>query len=127
MAKRIAINCSGDMADILVDALQLYARMAFPDSGSPCQMVSREALLNAAEEFASDYQQTGSGSISSRMRVMLKAALKNYFRLQAEQSGKSTQQECELFLQLCRGHASTQDDLLKARATDAADNIQFQS
>ena len=118
MAKRIEINGSPEMADILVDAMKIYARMAFPDSGSPCQMVSRDALMNAADELHDSYRKTGTGDISSRMRVMLKAAIKNYFSIQEQQTGISTHQQYQLFLNLCRGIAQTQDDLLAARVAD---------
>ena len=118
MAKLIEIHGPAELQHIIVAALELYAQQAFPDSGSPCQMVSREALLEAANKFAAHYQQAGTGIISSRMRAMLKAAIKFYYHLQMEQQNRSTHHQCELLLAMCRGKVTTQQDLLHAREMD---------
>ena len=118
MAKLIEIHGPSEMQHIIVEALELYAHKAFPDSGSPCQMVSREALIDAAEKFTEHYQQTATGIISSRMRAMLKAAIKYYFRIQQEQNNCSTHHQCELLLDMCRGKITSQQELLHAREMD---------
>ena len=99
MARKLFIQCPQAFTQLLVDALNLYAKMAFPDSGSPCQMVSRQALTDAAEQFAASWRETGQGEISSRMRPMLNAAIKNYFQLLAQQNDMTTEHQCQLVLQ----------------------------
>jgi hypothetical protein len=99
LARKLFIQCPQAFTELLVDALNLYAKMAFPDSGSPCQMVSRQALTDAAEQFSASWHETGQGEISSRMRPMLNAAIKNYFQLLAQQNNMSTEHQCQLVLQ----------------------------
>lgn len=103
MAKRLIIQCPQSVASIIVDALRLYAQMAFPDTGSPCQMVSRQALNDAADTFEKSWQGNAAGELSSRMRVMLKAALKTYFKVLSQQDGSSTEHRCAMLLAVIKG------------------------
>lgn len=127
MPKILEIHCASDMKDIIVDALRLYAKMAFPDSGSPCQMVSRDTLFTAADEFEAHFEQAGTGVISSRMRVMLKAAIKNYFKVLEQQTGRSTERQCRLILDVCTGRPGIHQGLSQARAKDESSDIQGNS
>jgi hypothetical protein len=118
MARNIEIRCSDDLKNIFVEALTLYAHAAFPDSASPCQMVSRDALTSAAEVFDKHHRDTGTGIISSRMQALMKAAIRYYFKLQSEQTRMPTQHQCELLLDLCKGGSRSQQDLQKAIEAD---------
>ena len=122
MSRQIAITCTPQMKTIICEALRLYAVLAFPDDCSPCQMVSREALQTAADEFERRYIETGTGYISRRMRAMVNAAIKTFYKVKAEQQGTAMNHECDLMLAVCKGGIKSDSDLALARKLDASDN-----
>jgi hypothetical protein len=78
MRQRIVeIDLPTDLSGVLADAITAYAHAAFPDGGSECAQVSREALLETARQV---HAHPG-GTIGLRKRQMpqLRAAVNWYF------------------------------------------------
>lgn len=65
------------MAVALGDAVAAYANAAFPDSGSECAQVSREALLDTARSCAG--HAGGPLSLRKRQMAQVRAAVDWYF------------------------------------------------
>ena len=121
MRKTIQIPCTAASQKILSDALKLYAELAYPVSGSECNLVARDALITAANEFADQYSEYGYINLSKRINPLLKAAIKTYYKLIVEQTGVTHSNECELVLSICEGGLVTDQQLQQANAKDLID------
>lgn len=78
MRQRIVEVALGpELSAVLAEAVTAYAHAAFPDGGSECAQVSREALLDTANLC----RQHSGGELSLRKRQMpqLRAAVAWYF------------------------------------------------
>jgi len=121
MPKTIQIACTETFQKILSDALKLYAELAYPVSSSECNLVARDALITAANEFAHQHSECGYINLSRRIKPLLKAAIKTYYKLIAEQAGVFHTNECELVLSICEGGSITDQQLQQAKAKDLID------
>ncbi|MFW2373575.1 MAG: hypothetical protein ACN4GM_10680 [Gammaproteobacteria bacterium] len=120
MPKTIQITVTEASQEILSDALKLYAELAFPVSGSECNLVARDALTTTANEYERQHSEYGYINLSSRIKPLLKAAITSYYKLKAEQSGVSHSNECELLLSICEGRSVSDQQLEKAKIKDLA-------
>ena len=121
MAKTIQIACTESIQKILSDSLKLYAELAFPVSGSECDLVAHDALKTSAEEFYRQFSETGCIDLSRRLKPMLKAAITTYYKLLTEQSGVPHVNECSLVLSFCEGQSISDQQLQQAKAKDLID------
>jgi hypothetical protein len=75
--RTLTIDIDAALADALARAIAAYARAAFPDGGSACAQVSREALLDTAH--GCELHQGGELVLRRRQHAQLRAALRWYF------------------------------------------------
>ena len=118
MARKIELKCPKEMIDIICAALRNYAQAAFPDSSSPCQMVSRDSLLTAAKDIQQQYEQVGTGLYSSRMRAMMKAAINYHFKVVENETQSSAKHQCGLIMLACKGEHVTDEQYQFAKRED---------
>ena len=118
MARQIPLQCSKEVKDIICLALRNYAHKAFPDASSPCQMVSRDSLLNSANDIEQQFSRAGSAAYSSRMRAMLKAAIKFHFDVIDEKAQAYGQLQYELIMAVCKGEPVTDEQYQLAKQQD---------
>ena len=79
-------------------------------------------VVLAADEFEKHYIETGTGYISRRMRAMVNAAIKTFYKVKAEQQGYVMDKERDLMLLVCKGEIKSDSDLVLARKQDASLN-----
>lgn len=70
-------DCDAGLASALARAISAYAHAAFPDGGSECAQVSREALLDTAR-LCTDHT-GGRLAVRRRQLVQLRSAVNWYF------------------------------------------------
>jgi hypothetical protein len=75
--REVEVELSSDLADALAAAIGAYAHAAFPDGGSECAQVSREALLDSARRCGS--HDGGALTLRKRQMPQLRAAVDWYF------------------------------------------------
>jgi hypothetical protein len=75
--RTVEIDCDAATARALSTAVSAYAHAAFPDGGSECAQVSREALLDTARACAGH----GGGPLALRKRQLpqLRTAVAWYY------------------------------------------------
>jgi hypothetical protein len=73
----VELDLPSDLSDALAKAVTAYAHAAFPEGGSECAQVSREALLDTAKHC----REHRGGTIGLRKRQLpqLRAAVNWYF------------------------------------------------
>lgn len=77
----VEIALSLELAGALAEAITAYAHAAFPDGGSECAQVSREALLDTARLCQA--HRGGPLTLRKRQLPQLRAAVDWYFSEQA--------------------------------------------
>lgn len=106
MAKQITIECSAEIAAVLVAALQWFVERNFPSGADECSIAARGALLDLAERFQRELLVAGRSSYSRRVRAFLCEAVNSYTRY-LERDGASCydRRRAEL-IDVCRGISS---------------------
>lgn len=119
MAKYIEISCSEQMKDIICLSLRRFALIAYPQApNSECNLVARDALLNAADLFEDKFSALGVGVINRRLRVMLKTAIEAHYNILAELEHCVTKKQCEIMLKVCNGEVIDNAQLIAAQQID---------
>ena len=91
MSKKISISAPAEYQLLLCTALSLYADAAYPQGGSECAQVARNALMDAVTELEKGFAATGStAQVSRRLRAHIKSAIHWY----CEQEGKMEKLAC---------------------------------
>jgi len=119
MPKYIVIQCSEEMKQIICIALRNFACLAYPKNpNSECNLVASDALLNAADHFEKEFSERGVGSISRRMRRMVKTAVEAHYQIIAELENRVTIKQCEILLKVCEGEFVDDEQLIEAERLD---------
>lgn len=118
--KRIEIQCSNEIKEIVSTALRNYTEVAFPSDGTDCVLVARESMLDAIRDLEQEFSanDTGRTSYNKRLRAMAKEAVKLHYQLASDEQGHMLTHECELLLEVVCGVAHDDADLAAARAAD---------
>jgi hypothetical protein len=104
--KQIAVQCSAQIAAVLVEALQWFVARNYPYGADECSIAAREALLDLAERFRRELIGAGRSSYSSRIRAFLCEAVSSYTRqLEQDTAVCYSHRRAEL-IEVCRGLSS---------------------
>jgi hypothetical protein len=112
MSKKLTLQCSQAMCELLANVLRRYADAAYPKGGSECSQSARESLLMSADEIVSAWHQASQSTlISKRLRVMARAAVEYHAQqLAAGEAGPANHR---------------QDYLLSVFAGEAIDDVGY--
>jgi len=103
MAKQIQVQCSAEMAQMLVDALRWFVATRYPYGADECSIAAREALLDLAERFQRELVVCGHSVYSSRVRAFLCEAVNSYTRQLECDSAASYEHRRAQLIEVCRG------------------------
>jgi hypothetical protein len=105
--KQLQLNCPQALVEVICQAIELYATVAYPPGGSECAQAAREALRSAAQSLAEHYNpQTETTNMSRRMLTHVKAALEYYFDQPVSRTELQLKQR-ELVFKALSGHRIT--------------------
>ena len=103
MAKQIQIQCTREIAGIIVEALHCFVARHYPHGADECSIAAREALLNLAEHFRQELVVEGRSSYSSRIRAFLCEAVNSYTLMLEQEGGQTYEHRRALMIAVCRG------------------------
>ncbi len=106
MGKQITVQCSTEIAGILVDALQWFVARNYPHGADECSIAAREALLDLAERFSRELVETGRTSYSSRIRAFLCEAVSSYTQQLERDTAERYHHRRPQLIEVCRGLSS---------------------
>jgi hypothetical protein len=106
MPKQITVQCSAEIAGMLVDALEWFIARNYPHGADECSIAAREALLDLAERFRRELAETGRSAYSSRIRAFLCEAVSSYTRQLEQDSAACYQHRRPQLIEVCRGLSS---------------------
>lgn len=95
--KTFTLQCSVEHANLLSEAITTYAHAAYPPGGSECAQVSREALLESANNIRQYAASEQGADLRKRQRAMLKSAIAWYFGAEGKGNQTQKQQMLDLF------------------------------
>lgn len=105
--KELLLQCPRSLVDTLCQAINDYAPAAYPPGGSECAQAAREALLNAAQMLAANYDpQLGTTKMSRRIRTHVIAAVDYHFA----DSDTVQQKRKQQLLSVLAGRRVTQEE-----------------
>ena len=106
MAKQITVQCSAEIAGMLVDALQWFVARNYPHGADECSIAAREALLDLAERFRRELTEMGRCAYSSRIRAFLCEAVSSYTRQRELDTAECYRHRRPQLIEVCRGLSS---------------------
>lgn len=87
--KTVDLTCDGTLAAHLGEAITAYAHAAFPEGGSECAQVAREALLETSRQCAAHDGPVL--QLRKRQLPQIRAAVKWYFSENAAEHAKDAE------------------------------------
>lgn len=119
MAKQITVQCSPEIAGIMVDALNWFVAQHYPIGADECSIAAREALFGLAHHFERELQPHGRCSYSIRMRAFLCEAVRAYLAQLGSQSGRCYSSRSRVVIAVCRGDADGREFAAASRDDEA--------
>jgi hypothetical protein len=104
--KQITVQCSAEIAAVLVEALQWFVARNYPHGADECSIAAREALLDLAERFRRELAETGRSAYSSRIRAFLCEAVSSYTRQLEQDTAECYTHRRAHLIEVCRGLSS---------------------
>lgn len=117
-SKSVELDCSPQVLDGIIAALQYYVDSQFPPGSTDCGQVAREELLNVVASLRTSLASGAPARYSRRMRALVKEGIRLYFASLAEQDGLERREECALLQEASRGGTFGDEDLRQARTRD---------
>lgn len=77
--KTFLLRCAPEFAAQLADAIETYARAAYPPGGSECAQVALQTLTESANVIRRDAATEQGAMLRRRQRTQFKAAINWYF------------------------------------------------
>ena len=103
MAKQIEVQCTEEIAGIIIQALAWFVESHYPRAADECSAAAREALLDVIARFERELLVNGKSSYSSRIRAFVCEAIKGYVPQLSRRYGESFQNREALIISVCRG------------------------
>ncbi len=120
--KIITLQCSGQILQRLLAALDFYVESTFPPGSADCGQVAREELLNIVNHLRQQQKTGQPAGYSRRMRAMVKEGIRRYYDHLAQEDGRLRNHECELIQQASKGLEKSDDELERAQRLDQQSN-----
>jgi hypothetical protein len=105
MAKQIEVQCTGEIGDIIVQALAWFVESHYPRAADECSAAAREALLDVIARFERELLVNGKSAYSSRIRAFVCEAIKGYMLQLSRHFGETFENREALIISVCRGES----------------------
>jgi hypothetical protein len=109
MAKQITVECPGELAGLLSEALRWFVASHYPRGADECSIAARETLLDLAERFGGELATTGRCVYSSRARAFVTEAVNSYMRYLEGSTSRSWEHRRASLIAVCRGQSRGED------------------